>query len=162
MKALVGLTIVLLTLISCASPSVPVLPVSTGKIAPKIVDELGTIADDYVKLTLAMGEKEAGYVDAYYGPPLWAAAAKTDPRSLVDLGNDIILLMERLQLQPKDDDLLIEGRKRFLTAQLEAAYTRHAMISGETFSFIEEARGLFGVTPKIRPLKEFDIILDEI
>ncbi len=153
-----------LFLASCTASNIAPAGVAqeAGDIERTASAAIDLIARDYVKLTLAMGEKEAGYVDAYYGPPEWAEAAKTDPRSLVDLGNDIILLMEQLQLKPKNDDPLVEGRKRFLTAQLEAAYIRHAMVSGGTFSFVEEARGLFGVTPKIRPLKEFDIILDEI
>ena len=28
-------------------------------------------AESYVKLVLAMGEHDADYVDAYYGPPVW-------------------------------------------------------------------------------------------
>ena len=40
-------------------------------------DSLDSIASDYVKLQLAVGEKEEGYIDAYYGPPEWQAEAKT-------------------------------------------------------------------------------------
>ena len=39
-------------------------------------DSLDTIAADYVRLQLEIGEKEDGYIDAYYGPPEWQAAAK--------------------------------------------------------------------------------------
>ena len=42
---------------------------------------------DYVKLTLELGEQEAGYVDAYYGPAEWAEAAKAKPRDMRQLGN---------------------------------------------------------------------------
>ena len=38
------------------------------------------IARDYVKLQLAIGEKEEGYIDAYYGPPEWQAEAKMKAR----------------------------------------------------------------------------------
>ncbi|MEP2990557.1 MAG: hypothetical protein ABJL11_16705 [Parasphingorhabdus sp.] len=124
--------------------------------------ELNAIAKEYTKLTLAMGEKEAGYVDAYYGPSEWADAAKNDPRNLVELGNDIVRLMERLDAPLVIDSEDLELRKRFLSAQLEAAHTRHAMISGEVLPFVREAKGLFGVTPNIRPLSEFDPILEEI
>ncbi|WP_335659839.1 hypothetical protein [Parasphingorhabdus sp.] len=123
---------------------------------------MDAIAEDYVKLTLAMGEKEAGYVDAYYGDPAWAEAAKTDPRSLVELGNDIIRLMERIDVLPISDDPMVEARKRFLLAQLEAAQTRHAMISGETLPFVTEAKGLFGVTPVFKPLSDYDAALAKI
>ena len=37
-------------------------------------DSLDAMARDYVALILEIGEHEDGYVDAYYGPPEWAAA----------------------------------------------------------------------------------------
>ena len=44
-------------------------------------DSLDLIAQTYVKLILGIGEVEPGYVDAYYGPADWAAAAKAAPRT---------------------------------------------------------------------------------
>ena len=137
-------------------------PIITDTAGLKASNELGSIASDYVKLTLALGEKEAGYVDAYYGPAKWAEAAKTDPRDMRELGNAIVDLMLRLDAAPASDDPLVEARKRFLSAQMEAALTRHAMMQEETFPFAEEAKGLFGVTPDLRPLAEFDPVLEEI
>jgi hypothetical protein len=137
-------------------------PVITDTAGLKASNELGDIAADYVKLTLALGEKEAGYVDAYYGPAQWAESAKTDPRDMRELGNAIVDLMLRLDGTPPSDDPMIEARKRFLSAQLEAALTRHAMMQEELFPFAEEAMGLFGVTPELRPLEEFDPVLEEI
>ena len=43
-------------------------PIITDTTDLKASNALGAIAEDYVKVTLALGEKEAGYVDAYYGP----------------------------------------------------------------------------------------------
>ena len=152
-----------LTLSGCAAVAKPVVPPAAPESADmEAADELGAIADDYVKLTLALGEQEAGYVDAYYGPAAWAEAAKTDPRDMRELGNTLVLLIERIDGLPKSDDPLVEGRKRFLSAQLEAAITRHAMIQGEVFPFVREAQGLFGVTPELKPLEEFDPVLEEI
>lgn len=147
------------------SPQPAISDVNASAVAaPKSSAELtlNAIAEDYIKLTLAMGEKESGYVDAYYGPPEWAQAAKNDPRNMVELGNDIVRLMERLDAPLFLDSEDLELRKHFLSAQLEAAHTRHAMISGEVFPFVEEAKGLFGVKPEIRPLESFDPILEEI
>ena len=148
---------------ACISVTEP-LPAQTSPdiTGPKASNELGSIASDYVKLTLALGEKEAGYVDAYYGPAQWAEAAKTDPRDMRELGNAIVDLMMRLDALPDSDNPLAEARKRVLSAQLEAALTRHAMMQKEVFPFAEEARGLFGVTPELRPLSEFDPVLEEI
>ena len=148
---------------ACISIAEPLpAPTNTDMTGPKASDELHSIADDYVKLTLALGEKEAGYVDAYYGPAQWAEAAKNDPRDMRELGNAIVDLMMRLDALPDSDNPLAEARKRVLSAQLEAALTRHAMMQKEVFPFAEEARGLFGVTPELRPLAEFEPVLEEI
>ncbi|MEW4468890.1 hypothetical protein AB1K62_13775 [Parasphingorhabdus sp. JC815] len=120
---------------------------------------LDRIAIDYILLTLAMGEKEAGYVDAYYGPEIWQEQAKQDGRSLAELGQDITRLIARTKALSGDRN---RARQRFLLAQLEAARTRHAMLSGKTLPFVEEAKGLFGVSPAIRPLTEFDPVLAKI
>src|SRR3546814_551992 len=44
-------------------------------------DSLDEIAADYVQMTLEIGEREPGYVDAYYGQPEWRDADKAVPRS---------------------------------------------------------------------------------
>ncbi|GAA0478847.1 hypothetical protein GCM10009096_21020 [Parasphingorhabdus litoris] len=154
----------ILLLCSCAVPQsqniVPAAEVTTDNVERRTT--LDAIARDYVQLTLELGEQEAGYVDAYYGPPNWAVAAKTKPRDMRELGNDIVDLMLRLDALPKSEDALVEGRKRFLSAQLEAALTRHAMMQGEIFAFAKEAKGLFGVTPEFQPLASYDAALAKI
>ena len=124
--------------------------------------QIDLIARDYVQLTLELGEQEAGYVDAYYGPAEWAKTAKTKPRDMRELGNGIVDLMLRLDALPVSDDALVEARKRFLSAQFEAALTRHAMIQDEVFPFAKEAKGLFGVTPAFEPLSSYDAALATI
>lgn len=121
--------------------------------------QLSKIADDYIMLTLAMGEKELGYVDAYYGPETWVKLAKTQERSLTQLDEEVVRLKDRIHALPKDAE---PARQRFLQAQLEAARTRISMLSGETLPFAKEAKGLFGVTPEIRPLSEYDSVLQQI
>ena len=160
----IGLAVaVCLALSGCAAVAEPVAPPAVPESADaKATDDLGAIANDYVKLTLALGEQEAGYVDAYYGPQAWVAEAKADPRDMRELGNALVELMERIDGLPPGDDPLVEARKQFLSAQLEAAVTRHAMMLGETFPFAREAQGLFGVTPDLKPLQEFDPVLEEI
>jgi hypothetical protein len=154
---------VCLTLSACASVAESTAPPAISESAGlKATDELGAIATDYVKLTLALGEQEAGYVDAYYGPEAWAVEAKTDPRDRRELGQAIVALMERLDRLPESEDPLVEARKRFLSGQLQAAVTRHAMMQGEVFPFAREAQGLFGVMPELKPLEEFDPVLEEI
>ena len=42
-------------------------------------------ATNYVKLALALGEHDADWVDAYYGPPEWREAVKAEKKSLADI-----------------------------------------------------------------------------
>ena len=124
-------------------------------------DSLDAIAADYVKTTLALGEREPGYVDAYFGPPEWAEAARADKRSIVDLGNAVTALTSRLSaLNPSAP---IDLRRRaFMFGQLKAAETRIAMMQGEKMSFQDEAEGLFAVRPELRPLADYDPVLSRI
>ncbi|WP_417608483.1 hypothetical protein [Parasphingorhabdus sp.] len=152
-----------LALSACSSMAEPIAPpvISDGA-ESKAAHELTSIATDYVKLTLELGEQEAGYVDAYYGPAEWAEMAKAKTRDIGQLGEAIADLRQRLDALPESGDPLGNARQKFLSAQLRAAATRFAMMQGETFSFVTEAQGLFGVTPELRPLEEFDPVLEEI
>src|SRR3546814_2300316 len=63
-------------------------------------DSLDEIAKDYVQMTLELGEREPGYVDAYYGPAPWADAAKANPRGSTALAAGAADLIRRLNLAP--------------------------------------------------------------
>ena len=124
---------------------------------------LDRAAEEYVRLTLSIGEHEPGYVDAYYGPAEWADDAKSIKRSLPELRTAVDHLNKRLSLIDTDSLSAMDTRRKdFLAAQLVAARTRLAMMSGEKLSFDEEAEGLFALQPKLKPLSEYDPILAEI
>lgn len=128
-------------------------------------DSLDEIAADYVQMSLEVGEREPGYIDAYYGPKEWQDAARAAPRSLADLAEEAGRLSRRLQalnLAGADADAMSLRRRDFLQAQLTAAATRLRMLQGEKLSFAEEARGLFGVTPELKPLSAYDPVLARI
>jgi hypothetical protein len=126
-------------------------------------DSLDAIARDYVKLQLAIGEKEEGYIDAYYGPPEWQAEAKTEPRTLPELAAWAGVLTVRLRSLADARLEPIEQRRRdFLLAQLKSASTRLRMMQGEKLAFADEAEGLFGVRPELKPLAAYDPVLARI
>lgn len=126
-------------------------------------DPLDAIARDYVKLTLEAGEREPGYVDAYYGPPALAAEAKVNPRTVPQLIAAAHALRLRAEAIPAARlTPLTRPRRAFLIGQLRAAETRLAMNAGRKFSFDEEARGLFGIVPDFRPLSSYDPVLAKI
>ncbi len=122
-----------------------------------VQQHMNAIAEDYVKLSLEIGTKEEGYIDAYYGPAEWKTAAEANPRGLIDLANAVIALEERLDLIDESRlDRLEKKRRAYLQGQLTAARTRLLMLQGETLTFREEALGLFGVVPDIKPLAEVE------
>jgi hypothetical protein len=123
-------------------------------------DSLDAIAADYVRMQLEIGEREEGYVDAYYGPADWQAAAKANPRTVPQLAEAAAALTARTRaVRPEADEA---RRKAFMLAQLRAAETRLRMIQGEKLSFADEAEGLFGVRPQLRPLATYDPVLARI
>lgn len=130
-------------------------------------DSLDRIADDYVLLQLTIGEKEDGYIDAYYGPAelKTRATAEAPAASLPELEARAVALRVRAQGFSDDGqpgDSADERRARFLAAQLTAARTRLKMLRGERLSFADEAEGLFGVRPDLVDLATLDAVLTEL
>lgn len=130
-------------------------------------DSLGAIADEYVLLQLTIGEKEAGYIDAYYGDPAVLQRAKGDAGSatLPALAQRVTGLQARVWRFADDgrpETTLDERRARFLAAQLTAAATRLRMMQGETLAFADEAEGLFGVRPELAALTSFEPVITRI
>jgi hypothetical protein len=123
-------------------------------------DGLDSAARDFVRLELAIGQKELGYIDAYYGP----ATLKAEGEALGQ-ASDLPSLQRRAEaLHDRVRRLAIEEprRARFLEAQLTAAITRLRMLRGEKLSFDEEALGLFGLRPRLKPLSAYDPLLARI
>jgi hypothetical protein len=126
-------------------------------------DSLDRIAADYVRLQLAIGEKEPGYIDAYYGPAEWKLAAAAQPREIGDLAAATDALSARTAaIDPRALEPMALRRRAFLLAQLKAAATRLRMLGGEKLSFADEAEGLFGVHPELKPLTDYDPVLARI
>ena len=123
-------------------------------------DNLDRAARDYVRLQLAIGQKEDGYIDAYYGPAELKAEGEKIAKAedLKQLARRVDALTGRVHaLQASQPD-----RARFLLAQLKAAQTRLRMLQGEKLSFEDEAEGLFGVRPQLKPLSSYDPVLARI
>jgi len=128
---------------------------------------LGAIADEYLLLQLTIGEKEAGYIDAYYGDPAiqQRARAEAGAATLEGLSEHVVALETRASRFADDGaagTTWDERRARFLAAQLVAARTRLRMLRGETLSFADEAQGLFGVRPALADLSSFDPLIARI
>ncbi|WP_374275941.1 hypothetical protein [Brevundimonas sp.] len=144
-------------LASCATA-----PVGTGRSA-MVEGDLNALAEDYVRLILEIGEREEGYVDAYYGPPEWAAAAEANPRSVDQLTQAAATLTRDLEaVNASGADPALIQRRKYLLAHVSAAALRLRMIAGDEPAFADEAFGLFGIRPEIRPLESYQPVLAEM
>jgi len=121
---------------------------------------LADLARDFVPLALEIGTHEPEYVDAYYGPPGLMAAADAHPRSREQLQQAAEAAVQRLDaIIPALADPQALARAKALRGFYKAAATRLAMIGGAHFSFEDEAEGLFGIRPTVKPLTDYDPIL---
>jgi hypothetical protein len=115
-----------------------------GTSPPDAPSGLKAIAPAYVSLVLALGVHDPDYVDAYYGPPEWRAAAQAQKRPLPDIASDARRLLAALaKPRPDGTDELVALRYEYLTRQLEALVTRVEMLSGRKLTFDEESRALY-------------------
>jgi hypothetical protein len=154
MRALILGLVCLLAACAGLPPSPP--PAATG-------DSLDAVARDYVHMTLEIGEREPGYVDAYYGPAEWQAEAKANPRTTPQLLQAAAALTDRLNaLSTRGAEPAVIQRKKYLLAHVAAASARLRMLSGEKMSFADEAYALFGIRPELKPLADYDPVLAEI
>ncbi len=120
---------------------------------------LNAIAEEFVKLALAVGEHDKAFVDAYHGPEEWAAAAKAEARSLEMLETDALGLLISVARTNADNPTL---RGAMLEKLTRAALTRIQMARGETFSFNDETRLLYDAVAPDYDIAVFDSVLAEI
>ncbi len=162
-KAFVPLALVM-SLAACAtgqksSAETPAAHSETTQPDARLV--LADLAAAFVPLTLEAGTYEADYVDAYYGPADLKTKAEATPRSRAELEAAARAAVARLDAEViphlgAGDDLT---RARALRGFYQAAATRLAMIGGQRFRFDDEAQGLFGVHPQLKPLSHYDAII---
>ncbi len=146
---------------ACATPAA--MPAALPATPEASVESLDIIARDYVALILEIGEREPGYVDAYYGPAEWQDLARASPRTVPQLILGAADLTERLNaVSTEGADPAVAQRRAYLLAHVSAASARLRMLSGEVMSFADEAEALFGIRPDLPPLESFDPVLAEI
>lgn len=120
---------------------------------------LDTLAVEFVKLALAIGQHDPAFVDAYHGPADWAEAAKAEQRPLDQLEADAQGLMISVRRANREGWSI---RGAMLEKQIRAALTRIQMAQGRRFSFDEETRLLYDAVAPQYDLAEFDAALGDI
>ena len=112
----------------------------------------GTIAERYVKLVLALGEHDADYVDAYYGPPEWRDAAKG--RTLDDIREEALLILSNVRGEG--------ARAAYQNRQLEALVARIEILQGRKFSFDQESKALYDAVAPHHSEQHFRTLLRDL
>jgi hypothetical protein len=111
------------------------------------------IGQAYAQLALAIEQHQAGYIDAYFGPPAWKAQAEQAGKQPLDT----LLARARELVQAIQHADLNAQRQRFLTKQVTAMQTTLRLLLGEHVPFVEEVEQLYDATPQ----RVSDDVLDE-
>ena len=152
MRKLTSAIFFLIAIIGCKSPD---------RIQNKTLDD---IANQYVKLTLQIGQYDADLIDAYYGPEKWKPASKDDKT----------LPYEELKWQATElinqisaiDDVGFSNiellRFQFLNKQLQAMRTKLDMLSGKKYPFDVESLRLYDVVAPHTEFSFYDSLLEQL
>jgi len=130
-------------------------------------DPMRLVAERYVKLVLAVGQHDADYVDAFYGPGEWRRAAEAEKVPLVTIDlqaasveNDLAAVPARSPV-PRDAELW-SLRRQYLARQLSALRARVSMLLGRRLTFDEESRALYDAVAPTQEEAEFDKVLAQL
>jgi hypothetical protein len=120
------------------------------------------LAEEYVKLVLALGQHDADYVDAFYGPPEWRTQAEAAKRPLADIDRRAQEVLAGLSTPPRGADEMVRLRHTYLVRQLESLRARVAMLQGKTFTFDEESKALYDAVAPAHTEAEFEAMLADL
>ncbi len=123
---------------------------------------MDTIAEQYVKLVLALGQHDADYVDAYYGPPEWKKAAESSKSDPARIESSAVELVSALAGEREPADEMQRLRLHYLQRQLSALVARVRMLKGAKLSFDDESRALYDAVAPTLPESHFQEILDRL
>jgi hypothetical protein len=135
------LIIITLSLLACSERKEPI-------IQSDLELKMNNIAEDYVKLVLNIGQYDADFVDAYYGPEEWRSGLKSDLpfdsiayKNLSSKTDELLNELESLSEYKADE--LETLRFRYLYKQLLACKTKIFMLNGVLLPFNEETKALY-------------------
>jgi hypothetical protein len=126
-------------------------------------NELNSIAEPYTKLVLAVGQHDADYVDAYYGPKEWSEEAKTEKKPLSAIKQEALMLKTRLdEIDIPRNENILHLRHQYLQKQITSLLSRVEALSGKKLSFDEEAKAYYDVEPPYFPEEHFQKLVGEL
>jgi hypothetical protein len=125
---------------------------------------MNSLAEQYVRLVLAVGQHDADYVDAYYGPPEWRKEAEAQKLPLTEIASRAATLSRDLATasQAPAGDEMAQLRRQYLTRQLEALRARVSMLTGTKLRFDEESKALYDATAPTHTEADFAEVLAQL
>lgn len=121
-------------------------------------------AEQYVRLVLALGEHDAGDVDAYYGPAAWREQVRAAKPSLASIRSGALALRADLAATADPAEEIERLRLDYLRRQTEALIARVEMLDGKRLTFDEESRALYGAVAPAHSeeyFRELNAAIDE-
>lgn len=111
-------------------------------------NQIDSIAESYVKLQLKIGQYDAYYVDAYYGPEEWKPIeTSSDEQTKIPADTLLqqvdLLLAELNKINTIQLDEIWKQRRNFLVKHLESSRARIELLSGIDMTFDEESQRLY-------------------
>jgi hypothetical protein len=126
-------------------------------------NSMNAYAERYIRLVLELGQHDADYVDAYYGPPELKAQADAAKPPLADIDARAATLAAEIEREvPPPPDELPRLRRQYVLRQLAALRARVSMLNGQRLSFDEESRALYDAVAPSHTGEEFDAVLAEL
>lgn len=126
-------------------------------------DPMNRLAESYVKLALAAGVHDGDFVDAYFGPPEWKAAAEVAKLPLADIrkqAQTLAATLATVKVPAADEPARL--RHEYLTKQLRAMDARLDFVAGKKLPFDEESRLLFDAVAPVKSMAHYDAALAEL
>lgn len=124
---------------------------------------LDSLATEYVKLGLDIGQYDEAFVDAYYGPDSLKPSGKKDstfPKEKFLLAT--AALSKQLKKFDGNSNDTLAKRSGWLQSQLKAFERRIKLVGGDTASFDEECKDLYGVTVPVNDTNHFKNIIQQL
>jgi hypothetical protein len=124
---------------------------------------MNRIAESYVRLALAAGQRDPDFVDAYSGPPEWKAEAEAERRPLEAISQGAATLIGELEgLDVSREEEMVRLRREYLLQQLGAMRSRVAFLEGTAQAFDEESKALYDAVAPTHPESHFREVLDRL
>lgn len=123
---------------------------------------LDGVAQEYVRLALAMGVHDEHYVDSYFGPEEWIDQGVALYPTLESIRAAADGLLQRLTPLGSVEDGLLRRRAEGLEKRLVSLQARVDIVSGVPLSFDEETRLVFDAVAPDYDAAHFEAVLQQL